>query len=1283
VVARLSFGVLGPLRIERDGAPIDAGGARFRSVVALLLLHEGQVVSPGSLMDAIWGDDPPPTVDTALRGHVSKLRKLIREDPTIRLDSDTAGYTLSLDPEQLDLRRFERLVEEGRAALGRGDHERAEVSLGAATDLWRGEPLVDLDLPYPPVAEVSDLRELRQAAFEGLIEAELAAGHHDDAIARLGEPLRDDPLNERLHGLAALAYYRAGRGGDALQLLERLRKQLSTELGMEPGPAVSQLEHRILQRDPSLELEGATEPEVREGRKSVAVVVARLGITSDAPIDPELESRAIARVVERARDVATATGGHVYEELGGRLVLVFGLPELHEDDAVRAIRTAHELRDASASWSDDLPSPATVDLRIGIAAGDVLVQRTDRDESLLSTEPLRIADELSSLARVGEILLTPEAMRLADGAAVTERAAPIVIDVGATPVSVFRLAAIGDPRQRQLDRPLVGRDEELGLLRQTLARVIGEQRVSMVTVIGAAGVGKSRLVAEFLHDARRDARVLEGRCLSYGREITYWPVVEMVHQLAGAGDDDRVAATAEAARLVGAEPDGAFIADQVAGILGQGPVSPDRDEVSWALRRFFEIAAQDRPLILVFDDLHWAETTLLDLVERMAATTTSVSVMLVCMTRPDLLEQRPAWGGGRIDAANVRIGPLSADQSKQLLANLLRGAALAHDVRTLLLEVAEGHPLFLEELLAMLVDEGMIAWSGDRWEAYTDLSQVPIPHTISALVGARLDRLGAAARSLADAAAVIGKEFDAEDLGAIMGGEVDRAGLRELEERDLIVREGAAPRGKPRYRFRHLLIRDAVYQAMPKDARARAHAAFGTRLEDKAGDRVGELEEIVGYHLEAAYRFHAELGEDDLALAARAASRLAAAGTRAFLRDEMRPAASLLERALSLCGPDDALAPEICLRLGVARFDTGDLDEAGALFERGLADATRMGQGALRWRLLLERTQLEYWTQPDARDSQEIEALTEEAVAALTELGDRVGVARAYRLRGDALSARGQLADALEAYERGRSLAREAGDLWEANRTTLGVVHGPLPVERCIEVSDELVQSSRRKNPEALASLGLALTMDGRTDEGLACLEEAVGRARDLGVGLKLASINMYYAVALLLIDRDGEAEELLRPTVESLQRMGEQGMMSTAVAMLGESLYRQGRGDEAMLAAVASEAATADDDLASQMMWRGVRAKVLAARGDLPQAETLAREAADLAGQTDLLAIAGDSHLNLALVLLAADRPQEAAEALEAGLELYRRKGSRVSVARAERLIGSLAPELIERAEP
>ena len=863
----------------------------------------------------------------------------------------------------------------------------------------------------------------------------------------------------------------------------------------------------------------------------------------------------------------------------------------------------------------------------------------------------------------------------------TDEAAPLVLDIGPSPMSVFRLAAVGEGSRRRLDLPLVGRTEELGLLHQTLSRVVREQMPSLVTVLGPAGVGKSRLVAEFLRQAANEARVLSGRCLSYGREITYWPVAEMVREaISVAGDDTQEIARSKIARVIGRGEDEEFITEQVLGILGLGGLSPVKDDVFWALRRLFETLSRERPLILVFDDIHWAEPTLLDLIEHVTVASRGTPLMLLCLARPDLLEQRVRWGGGRIDTATLNLGPLSEDHAEQLIANLLRGADLAAEILTLLLEVAEGHPLFLEEMLAMLIDEGMITLNGKRWEAAGDVSLVPIPPTISALLGARIDRLSVGARSLAECAAVVGKEFDLEDVRATAGADPDEADLRELGDRDLILSEGSAPRGRRRFRFRHVLIRDALYQAMPKSARAQAHAAFGSYLEGKSGDRVAEVEEIVGYHLEAAYLALTELGETDRSLAARAAHRLAAAGTRAFARDDMRPAARLLARSFALCEPMDPLGAEICWRLGVALFETGELDEAGKCFDRGIAQATRTGAVGARWRLMLESSGLRLWKDPEAQDTLEIEALAQEAIAALEALHDQIGMARAYRLKGDALARRGKLAEALEAYEVGRTLALGAGDRWEASQTTLGVVHGPLPVHACIEVAAEQVKDSRRKNAEALASLGLALAMDGRTGESDACLDEAVGRARELGVEWKLASISMYYAAAKLMGDEDRAAEEVLRPAVEALQRMGERSMMSTAVAMLAEALFRQGRSDEAMLATVASEAATAADDLASQMAWRGVRAKILALRGEHRQAEDLARTAVSFAEQTDLLNMAGDAHLDLATVLLAAGRDAEAEHALTDALTLYRKKENRVSAARAERMLEALVASPLER---
>ena len=625
------------------------------------------------------------------------------------------------------------------------------------------------------------------------------------------------------------------------------------------------------------------------------------------------------------------------------------------------------------------------------------------------------------------------------------------------------------------------------------------------------------------------------------------------------------------------------------------------------------------------------------------------------------------------------LASLDEDESSLLLHNLLGRAELDASASKRILGAAEGHPLFLEEVLGMLIDEEILGWQDGRWVLAGDLSAFPLPPTVHALLDARLDRLSAQERATIEHAAVIGRELSDQDLRALVHDDaidLDQA-LEALVRRDFLELDRISRTGRM-YRFRHILLRDAVYEGTAKEARARDHESFGTYLEEQAGERLAEIEEVIGYHLEAAASYRAALGSADVGLSARAVERLSSAGRRAFSREDMSAAAGLFARTLSLLEEEDPLAPECYWHLGVALFDMGRFTEADEALSEGIKVAERLEAVGWGWRMRIEQAELGFWRSPKLFDTHALEALAAEALKEFGRIGDKAGAARACRLLGDALARRGQNADAGELFIKAHAWAVAAGDEREAaEKQSSGGAHGAIPAERCIEIVQANLDRARRPNPDALAALGLMLAMVGRSQEAHATFDQGLERARELGVEWKTANVLMHRGAALLVEDDAAGAEAALRPAVESLQAMGEQGMMSTAVALLAEALYRLGRDDDAMLATIASEGAAADDDVASQMAWRGVRAKVLARRGDLREAERLAREAVELAEGTDLLNMAADAHRDLAIVLEAAEKAQEARAELERALELYESKGNTISAAPARSMLGRLGAQL------
>jgi len=1282
VPGHLVFRVLGPLEVERDGSPLPLRGSKLRGLLGLLLLRVEQVMSQETLIDALWGDEPPPTARTALQMQVSRLRKLLEGDPAVSLDTTDDGYVLHLGPDRLDLDAFERLVAQGRSEMARGEHLAALNTLEVALELWRGVPFGNVDVGLPR-SELARLEELELAARATRLEADLALGRHLDVVPELESLLTTFPLDERIHVLAAITLYRAGRQAEALDSITGLRHRLSTELGIEPGPAIRRLEEQILAQDPALDPPVmADDLGPRTARKTVAALVCRLTPDPSTSQDPEAGKAALDHALREAISIVEAHGGWMHEVILGRVTAIFGVPKVHEDDSLRAVRAAMELRawsppESAEETGDDGPRAA----RVGIALGEVLVESSRGKERLLSVGPVEEADQLARAARPGEVLMSGAAAKLVEHEAGLEPAEILLLGTE-SPLVAFRLVQ-GAPRGlegRRFGSPLVARQEELAVLRQAFARSSRERAVSLVTLLGPAGVGKTRLVAEFLAQARENATVLNGRCLSYGREITFWPIAEMVRQAAGITESDRAhEARAKVARLIDSIEDAEFIEEQISSVLGLSGNPPVPGEIFWAIRRFFETVARDGSLVLVFDDIHWAETMLLDLIEHLGGASRGVPILVVCLARAELVEQRPGWGGGRLDATTLVLGTLGREESSRLIDNLFGSVEIDEEARERILEAGEGHPLFLEELVAMLIEDGeLLRWQDGRWVASSALSEVPIPPTIQALIGARLDRLGAAQRVVLEHASVVGQEFTERNL-AIFDPDPARlrAVLDTLEAKDLVSVRRESPTSGRTFRFRHHLIRDVAYRAMTKAARADAHEAFGDYLEAAAGARISEVEEIVGYHFEAAHRYRTELGVPDsggISLADRSASRLRSAGLRALARDDNPAAVSLLRRAFALVGDDDPIRCELAWQLGSALLETGELDEAEALLEAGLRDARRLEHERAEWRIRLEQTDIRFWRTPEATNTQETERVAIEAAEVLRGLGDVAGVARAQRLLGDAFGRRGRAAEAVEAYDTSQRLAREAGDEREAaQRSNLGIAHGPVPVDRCIEIAERNLSTARRPDPEALAGLGFLLAMSGRFDESRLALEKAVARATELGVEWKLVSIHMHFGAAMLFADDPERAEEVLRPAVEGLQRMGEQSMFSTAVALLAEAQYRQGKLDTAMDATIASEMATADDDVASQMAWRGVRAKVLAARGEPEEAERLAREGIGFADRSDLINMVGDAHVDLGIVLQAAGKPEEAGAELQAAADRYRRKGNIASLDRVESIRASL----------
>ena len=965
----------------------------------------------------------------------------------------------------------------------------------------------------------------------------------------------------------------------------------------------------------------------REQRKTVTVLFCDVvGSTAlGETTDPEALRTRLARYFESMKGIVERHGGSVEKFIGDAVMAVFGVPVVREDDALRACRAALEMHDA-------LPALG-LQGRIGVNSGEVV---TGTAERLATGDAVNVAARLEQAAEPGQVLIGATTRALVRDAVETGEARNLELKGKSETLTAYPLeAVIADaPIARHLDAPIVGRGRELRALAEAWDRAGSERSCHLFTVLGTAGVGKSRLTAEFL-SGLEGARVVTGRCLSYGEGITYWPVVEAVLQLRTRPSDPRAAAA-------------------LAALLGESDAPVVAEEIAWAFRKLLEHAA---PVVCVLDDLHWAEPTLLDLVDHVADWSRDAPILLLCMARPELLDRRPTWGGGKLNASTVLLEPLNADETDTLIGQLT-GAALEAGLQARIRDAAGGNPLFVEEMLAMVGDSGA--------------HEVVVPPTIQALLAARLDQLDAKERSVLERGAVEGNIFHLGGVQALSGDERDvPRHLMALVRKELLRPDRTQFPGDEAFRFRHLLIRDAAYDALPKATRAELHERFADWLESHGRDLV-ELDEICGYHLEQAHRFRCELGLDDdgsddertARLARRAAERLGAAGMRALDRNDVGAARVLMERAVALL-PESERPLELELRLIEARFAGGELPWAMDATAELAARAERRGDapGALRaWLNAAQYGLLAGGTGAGMRE------LGERGLEVFGETGDDVGLADSYCALAYSAHFLCRWTRQAEVFEQMREHAARAGNVHLVEKATMlmgsGYVFGSVPVDEALAWFEANAEVVARRAP-MLAQMGLLNAMVGDFERARRLCDESLQRSLELGQRLEAAS-SMGSTHVELIAGEAATAADLAVAGCRRLEEMGERGWLSTLACHAGEALYLLGRDDEAWTFTDTAAAAGAEDDIITQMLLRQVRGKILARRGELVEAQRLLGEALALGDDTDMLAATADARFDLAAVLAAAGRVDAAAIELQAAEELYRAKGYTVGLERA-----------------
>ncbi|HYX88975.1 MAG TPA: AAA family ATPase, partial [Gaiellaceae bacterium] len=834
--------------------------------------------------------------------------------------------------------------------------------------------------------------------------------------------------------------------------------------------------------------------------------------------------------------------------------------------------------------------------------------------------------------------------------------------------------------ERRLDSPLVGRADELAALQATLGEMVTARECRLVTILGPAGIGKTRLVRE-LALAAPEARVLGGRCLPYGDGITYWPFVEIVRQASGlSGVEPPTEVRTRLAALVEGVEDGERIVNGVAAVLAAGEASAD--ELFWGVRRLLETVARTQPLLVVIDDLQWAEPVLLDLVEYLAVRSRGFPMLLCCLSRPELLDVRPMWTAAE-NGTTLMLNELPPAEARLLISSLL-GSELDEEARDRVAAAAEGNPLFVEELLRMLIDQHVLQQDDDGWSLTGDARGLDLPPTINALLSARLDRLESEERLVIERGAVVGEVFSWSSVAAIVPPNVQPhvgALLQALVRKELIRPVLGSARSEDRFRFRHILVRDAAYAGLPKDERAELHEQVARWIDTRYAGGI-EADEIGGYHLEQAARGRLELGpldEHAQTLAADAANRLASAARRVLACGDSPAAASLLERTISLLPPEAPARGDLLIELADALRLLGRLDDADARLRVAEGAAAEAGDARIAQRAALDRAFVRWYTNPAEGNA----ALLNAALAAIPlceQLGDHAGLAHAWARVAEVYWMRLEIGRMKDALERALAAAQHAERRQRPPiRAALAraAALGPTPVREGLGLCHELAaQSEGDRTAEALVEIFTAYleALDGSFAEARARVAAAAPELEERGKRILLASTQRLFAGQIeLLANNAAAAEACFRDGHRKLEALGEHSNLAGLTAYLAAAVRAQGRQHEADDLAVAAARASNPDDAEVQVLWRLTRARVRAAAGRFDEGERLAQEAVAIAKETDVPSLRGDALLALAAVRGSAPgNGAAAAAAAREALALYQAKGNRPGASEARALLAS-----------
>ena len=992
-------------------------------------------------------------------------------------------------------------------------------------------------------------------------------------------------------------------------------------------------------------------------------------------LDPESLREVIHQYFADMRSVIERHGGTVEKFIGDAVMAVFGVPRVHEDDALRAVRAAADMQGALVAANErfDRDFGVRIQARIGVNTGEVIAaDPTEEGSSFVSGDAVNVAARLEQAADPGEVLLGESTYRLVRAAVIAQEMPPLTAKGKSEPLPAYRLVVVeaaGQMLPRRFDVPLVGRDAVLQSLLDAFDDAVQGPRCRMATLVGDAGLGKSRLAHELSSRIGARARVLRGRCLPYGEGITFFPLTEILQDAAGIEGDSSDVARAKIAALL---PDDAALADRLAAVLGVEASSGSIQETFLATRRFLETLATAAPLVVIIDDIQWAEETFLDLLQYLAAFVGGRPVYILCLARPQLLEEHPDWSevGGVI-----RLQPIDPQSSEELVANFLGDLEYSRDVASTIVLSAGGNPLFVEEMLRMLVDDGVLSREGSRWVVTGNLATAHAPETVQAVIAARLDRLPAEELRTLQYASVVGEVFWWGAVGALeddaTAADVGRR-LQALARKDLVRPDPSTFFSEDAFRFGHLLIRDVAYEGLPKRTRADLHERFARWVAERAAERSAEFDEIIGFHLESAHRYLTEVAPRNERLetiAVAAAQRLRTAGRRSSDRGDMPAAINLLSRATTLTPLDHPDRLTLLLEYADALTYSGRWREAEEMFSQVIEEARQADAPAIEWRAKIRIVWLRMHTSQDLNHAKAL-ALTEPAVEYFEKTGDDVGLAMSLDFMGDVRFWAGDCAAAIGYFRRAVEHAKRGGAArYEGESThsiclalTQGLTHAK-------EVIAELESTLREREGDRVLLfktqrfLAMMHAFGGEFDRARAFARQGIDMARELGMDVDLAGGNLRDAATVAQLEGDLEgAERYLREAVEILQRIGDRGHLDSVAPALALLLLKTpGREREALEVVALSDSAL-ENDVDAQVLRLSAKGIALGRLGEVEEALALTRDAVAQAWSTEYALLRAESQEALADVLQSAGNFAEAAEALERAIAEHESKGNIVS---------------------